>query len=180
MKKVWVMGAALAAASAVFADEPLDAARAYYGWALGHAARGLPTPAERKEMARFIAPELLRLFSDASQIEKRCVKAALKGEKPLIVEGDVLVANYEGATEVAYGLVAQQAESASMDANLVYIDRRFAKSHPQRVVAWQDRLDFIRAGDRWLVKDAHFPPDRSLAEELRGYIDDGERSCGPQ
>ena len=160
------------------AEEPLDAVRAYYGWALAHPAKGLPSAADRKELSRFVAPELVALFESASQTQQRCVKFTPKGEKPLIVEGDVLVANYEGASEVAYGLVAQQGRTATMDVNLVFIDRRFAKSHPQRVVAWQDRVDLVQTGDRWLIKDLHFPPDRSLAEELAGYIDDGQRSCG--
>jgi hypothetical protein len=178
MKRHWILPAiVLAFACGARADEPLDAARSYYTWALSHAGRGLPSAGHRAEMAAFLTPDLVKLFESASQTEQRCIKSATKGEKPLIVEGDMLVSNLEGASEVAYGVPQVDGDSASMEVSLMYIDRRFAKGHPHRVVAWHDQLDFARTGGRWRVKEAHFPPDRSLGEELRGYIQEGQASC---
>jgi len=171
---------ALAACSglACAAEEPIDTAREFYGWVLSHPSHGLPSPKDRAELARFVAPDLLHLLKSAAETEARCVKAAPKGEKPLVVEGDVFVGNYEGASEVAYGPIEREGDAVSMEANLVYIDTRFAKSHPHRVVAWQDRLEMRLMGGRWMVQDAHFLPDRTLTEELEGYLDEGRRACG--
>ena len=178
MKRHWfVPTIVLAFTCGAHADEPLDAARSYYTWALSHAGRGLPSASDRAAMAAFLSPDLVDLFESASQTQQRCIRSAPKGEKPLIVEGDVLVSNLEGASEVAYGIPQVQGDSASMEVSLVYVDRRFGKGHPHRTLAWQDRLEFTRTGGHWRVKEAHFPPDRSLAQALRAYIEEGQGSC---
>lgn len=167
----------LGAASA-HANEPIDAARAYYGWALAHPSRGLPTPKQRDELARFLSSDLIQLLRSAADMQRQCAKAARPGEKPMMVEGDVFVANFEGASEVAYGLLDQQGDTASVDVNLVYVDGRYPRAHPLRVTAWQDRLDMRLVNGTWLVQDAHFPPDRTLREELRGWVEEARRECG--
>lgn len=45
-------------------------------------------------------------------MEVRCVKVAPIGDKPLIIEGDLFVGNYEGASEVVYGSTYQEGEVA--------------------------------------------------------------------
>jgi hypothetical protein len=159
------------------AQAPEEAMRAFYAWALAHPSRALPSARQRTELANVLAPDLLRLLKAASETEARCLKSAPKGEKPLLMEGDLFVGNHEGATEVAYGEPRRRGETAIVESDLLYIDKRFPRAHKNRARAWKDQLELRLQGARWLVQDVHFPQDRSLAAELKAYIDEGRRSC---
>ena len=154
-----------------------EALRTFYSWVLAHPSRALPSPSERTALGKVLTPRLLQLLKDASATESRCVKAAPKGEKPDIVEGDLFVGNYEGATEVAYGNQRQDGESLTVDMDLVYVDPRFPKAHKHRVVAWKDQLRLRRFDGHWLVNDVQFPQGRSLVAGLNEYIAEGARTC---
>src|SRR5262249_57806059 len=54
--------------------------------ALPISSRGLPSAKERVELAKMLSPEVMKLLKAASAMEAKCVRAAPKGEKPLIVE----------------------------------------------------------------------------------------------
>ena len=155
-----------------------QAAQAFYGWALAHPGRGLPSAKERAELAKVLTPSLVQLLKTASETEARCVKAAPKGDKPLIVEGDLFVGNYEGASEVAYGEFKRQGDATVVETDLLYIDKRMPKAHKHRAVAWKDRVELRFDGAHWLVQDVQFPQDRSLVTQLKAYIEDGRRACG--
>ncbi len=156
---------------------PEGAAHEFYSWGLAHPSLGLPSPKQRTQLAKFLSPQLVQLLKEASDTEKRCVKAAPKGEKPNVIEGDLFVGNYEGATEVAYGNPQRDGESVVVESDLLYIDSRFPKSHKHRAIAWKDRLELQLAGTRWLVQDVKFQQGRSLAAGLKEYIAEGAQSC---
>ena len=178
MRRLALLAAALALAShSLAADDPRPAARAFYAWVLAHPWRAVPSAKEQRELGPLLTGELGQLLKAASETEARCIKAAPKGEKPLIIEGDLFVGNLEGASEVAYGEVRRKADSATIESDLMYIDKRFPKAHPHRTVAWRDQLELRLEGGRWKVHDVHFPHDKSLASELRAYVDEGRRSC---
>src|SRR5215831_11376226 len=92
-------------ATQALADTPSPDAslHTFYAWVLAHPSRGLPSAKERAELAKTLSPEVIKLLKAASEMEAKCVRGAPKGEKPLVVEGDLFVGNYEGATEIAYG-----------------------------------------------------------------------------
>ena len=160
------------------AQAPEDAARTFYAWVLAHPSRALPLAKERAQLARILSPQLIQLLKEASDTEARCVKAAPKDEKPNIIEGDLFVGNYEGATEVAYGKAQRNGDIVLIETDLLYVDRRFPRAHKHRAVAWKDRLELRLAGDRWLVHDVTFQRDKSLVVALKEYIADGSQSCG--
>ena len=128
-------------------------------------------------LSSFLSPQLVQLLKEAADTQARCVKASPKGEKPNVIEGDLFVGNYEGATEVAYGNPKREGEIVVVEARLFYLDPRFPKAHRHRAIAWTDRLQLQLAGNRWLVQDVQFQQDRSLAAGLRQYIAEGVRSC---
>lgn len=107
---------ALAVSTGALADPqaPEDAIRAFYSWVLAHPSRALPSPKERGELTKTMSPELLGLLKEASATEAKCVRAAPRREKPLIVEGDLFVGNYEGANEIAYGEVHRNGNTAGL------------------------------------------------------------------
>lgn len=168
----------IAAVSTQAAEQaPEDAVRVFYAWALAHPSRGLPSPKERAQLANVLSPDIIQLLKSASDTEDKCVKAAAKGDKPLLIEGDLFVGNYEGATEVAYRDLRRKGDSVVVDADLIYVDTRFPKGHKHRAVAWRDRLELRLVGDRWYVQDVQFPKNRSLVAALKAYIEEGSRSC---
>jgi hypothetical protein len=156
---------------------PDGTVREFYSWVLAHPASALPSAKQRLKLAKFLSPELVQLLKDASDTEAQCVKAAPKGEKPNLVEGDLFVGNYEGASEVAYGTLQRDGDRAVIESDLMYIDSRFPKAHKHRAVAWKDRLELQQAGTRWLVRDVAFRQGRTLAAGLKEYRADGDRSC---
>ena len=159
------------------AQAPEVTLHAFYAWVLAHPSRGLPSAKERGELVRTLSPELIKLLKGASEMEARCIGAAPKGEKPLVVEGDLFVGNYEGATEIAYGEPRREGERVAVESVLMYIDKRFPKAHKNRAIGWSDRIELSQVGGRWYIDDIRFAENRSLAGNLKEYIDDGRRSC---
>jgi hypothetical protein len=155
----------------------MDTVHAFYTWVLAHPSRGLPSRDEREQLAKYLSPRLIRLFEAASAMEVKCVASAPKGDKPLILEGDLFVGNHEGATEVAYGEPRQSGDAVLVQADLFYVDNRFPKAHKHRAVAWRDRVELRSRRGGWHVEDIHFQRNRTLAAALEAYIAEGERSC---
>lgn len=169
--------AVTASAAGAESHAPEDAMRAFYAWVLAHPSRALPSPRERAQLANVLSPQLSQLLKDAAVTEARCVKAAPRGDKPLIVEGDLFVGNYEGASEVAYGALVRDGDAVRVDVDLVHVDARFPRGHKHRAVAWKDYLELRFDGTRWRVHDVRFRRSKSLAAGLQDYIDEGERAC---
>jgi hypothetical protein len=167
----------VAASTQAAEQAPEDAVRVFYAWALAHPSRALPSPKERAQLANVLSPDSIQLLKSASDTEAKCIKAAPKGEKPLIIEGDLFVGNYEGATEVAYRDLLRKGDSVVVESDLLYVDTRFPKAHKHRAVAWRDRLELRLVGNRWYVQDVQFPKNPSLVAALTAYIEDGARSC---
>ena len=159
------------------AQSPDEALHAFYTWVLAHPSRGLPSAGERRELAKVLSPALIESLEAASATEAKCVAAAPKGDKPYIVEGDMFVGNYEGATEVAYGKPRRDADTVIVESDLYYVDNRFPKAHKHRAVGWRDRVEMRFSGARWYVVDVHFHPKRSLLATLKSYIAEGARTC---
>lgn len=157
---------------------PEDVATAYYTWVLAHPGWSLPSARERAQLARFMAPSVVALLKAATEMEKRCIEAAPKGDKPSVLEGDLFVGNYEGASEVAYGEVVRKEEGlALLDVNLMYVAQRVPKAHPHRAVAWKDQLEMRLVDGRWRVSDVKFHHGRSLVASLDEYVKDEQEYC---
>jgi hypothetical protein len=149
----------------------------FYAWVLAHPSRGLPSAKERTELAKTLSPELIKLLKAASEMEAKCVRAAPKDEKPLIVEGDLFVGNYEGATEIAYGEPRREGDRVVVESDLMNVDKRFPKAHKNRAIAWKDTVELRQLDGRWYVDEVRFAENRSLVGNLKEYIDDAGRSC---
>src|SRR5215831_3307962 len=157
------------------APSPDAALQAFYAWVLAHPSRGLPSAKERVELAKMLSPEVMKLLKAASAMEAKCVRAAPKGEKPLIVEGDIFVGNYEGATEIAYGEPHREGDRVVVESDLMDVDKRFPKAHKNRAIAWKDSAELSQLDGRWYVDDVRFKENRSLVGNLKEYIDGAGR-----
>ena len=169
--------ALLAACAQARAQSSEDVLHVFYSWVLSHPSRGLPSAGERTELAKVLSPALIESLRVASEIEAKCIEAAPKDDKPYIVEGDLFVGNYEGATEVAYGKPRLDGDRAIIESDLVHVDNRFPKAHKHRVVAWRDGVELRRVDGRWRVEDVRFSAERSLLATLKSYAAEGKRMC---
>lgn len=149
----------------------------FYAWTLAHPNTALPSPKERAALSQLLSADLLRLLDDAVVAEKRCIKTAPRGDKPNIVEGNLFVGNYEGATEVAPGDVHLDGEHAFAEPRLFSVDRRFPKGHKFRVIAWKDRVELGLVGGHWVVTNVKFENGRSLQQNLQEYLAESKREC---
>ena len=155
----------------------MDTVHAFYSWVLAHPSRGLPSRSERGQLAKYLSPRLIRLFAAASDTQAKCVAAAPKGDKPLILEGDMFVGNYEGATEVVYGEPRRSGDAVIVESDLFYVDNRFPKAHKHRAVAWKDRIEMRFIAGGWYVDEVRFHRGETLVAALDAYITEGKRSC---
>ncbi len=174
---VGLLSASIAICALAQAQSPEESLHAFYSWVLAHPSRGLPSAGERAVLAKVLSPALLESLEAASATEAKCVEAAPQGDKPFVVEGDLFVGNYEGATEVAYGKPRRDADRVVVESDLLYVDSRFPRAHEHRAVAWRDRVELRLVGGRWYVDDVHFHPGRSLLAMLKSYVADGVRTC---
>jgi len=172
-----ILAAAIALPAAAQEAKPESTVKSFYAWVLAHPMRAMPPARERAQLAKLLSPKLVQLLGDAAATEARCVKSAPKGEKPDILEGDLFVNNHEGASEVAYGEARRDRDAMSVEANLVYIDRRYPRAHPFRAVAWRDRLELGLTDGRWLIEDIKFADNRSFAASLGEYVESGRKNC---
>lgn len=159
---------------------PEDTVYAFYAWVLAHPANALPSPEQRSELAKLLTPSTLRLVDAALRTEAECIAAAPPGDKPDVLEGDLFVGNYEGATEVAYGESVRRGDTVRVDATLLYLDPRFPKADKHRAWVWKDQLELHLVGEHWYVHDVHFAEKQSLIGRLKSYVEEGALSCtGP-
>ena len=172
-----VLCALISVCTSAGAQSPEESLHRFYSWVLAHPSRGLPSAAERGELAQVLSADLIEALKTASETEARCIEAAPKGDKPFIVEGDLFVGNHEGATEVAYGSSRREAGLLVAEADLFYVDDRFPKAHKHRAVGWKDRVEMRLIGGRWHVSDVRFHHNRSLLASLKSYVAEGKRTC---
>lgn len=154
-----------------------ELAQRYYAWLLTHPGLTLPNAQERTELAQFLTPGLVALLAGAEVAEERCTKAAVAGEKPFVLEGSLLLGNYEGATEVAYGSLTLNGQTARLVTELVYVDERFAKAHRHRAVTWREQMELRQGQEGWRIHDVHWDAKRSLLTTLRNYLAQAGRNC---
>ncbi|MDR0565332.1 MAG: hypothetical protein LBG78_10425 [Azoarcus sp.] len=165
-------------------DSIFKTAQPFYSWVLAHPRIAMPSKKERAELTKFMTPELIRLMKDAQSAEKCYAKITPKGNKPMMFEGALLVGNYEGATEVAYGEPKFERLSegiVTLPVTLVYIERQYPKAHRFRAVTWNDVLELrLQGNKKWLIYDIHFSSDESLRTLLKGFIGaDSQRYAVP-
>ncbi len=174
----FLLGAALVALP-VRADPstPAETVRMFYAWVLTHPTVTLPSKRERGQLAKVLSPALAELLRKASVTNDLCVKAAPRGSKPDILEGNLFVGNYEGGTEVAWTELSHNDHMAAIQSTLLYVDVHFPKGHKNRAVTWVDHVELRFEDNRWVVHDVTFPKGPSLTAALTAYIDSGMQTC---
>ena len=161
------------------ASTPEALAREFYSYVLAQpgVGAGLPTAKEKERLTEFFPPALIRLLEAATVMEKKCVETAMPGDKPHIIEGNILVGNYEGATEVIVGGSRNEKKNVIVESRLFTVYSQFPKSHKHRVLTWVDQLVINRDGDRWVISNIKFGPETSLTGSLGGYLENGAKWC---
>lgn len=164
---------------AVDAASPENLAHDFYAWLLSvpGTGSGLPAAKEREHLAELLSPTLLQLLDSATVMEKRCIQNNTPGDKPYIIEGNILVGNYEGATEIVVGKARNEGKTAIVKSRLFSVDSRFPKSHPYRVHTWTDELVMNQYRDRWVIANIQFETGNSLSKTLDEYLRNGAKWC---
>lgn len=169
-----VRGDAQVTAAAADAE---TAARNFYAWVLSHPSAGIPGAEELEQLRPLLSAELVTRLQTAAMAQGDCERSVAADEKPLMLEGDLFVGSYEGASEVALGSVSVDDERADVSATLIYLDPRFALAHPHRAVVWQDRLQLARESGSWRVADVHPGTGDNLRATLESFIEQSGREC---
>jgi hypothetical protein len=158
-------------------NTPEDAAEAFYRWVLTHDVVGLPSPAQRQQLQRFLTPDFVRVLDEAEQAQERCTTNVPEGMKPDIWEGSLFVTNYEGANEVWYGGKSVGRQDTIIQVNLLDIDPSRKKGDRYRAIVWSDSIRLRKVKQGWRVADVMRgdSPNSSERESvigmLRKYID---------
>ena len=160
-------------------SSPDEVAHAFYARILSQAGvgSGLPTAGEKAILTEFFSPALLQLLEAAIAMEKRCIETTAPGDKPHVIEGNILVGNYEGATEVIVGESRNEKKNVIVESRLFSVDSQFPKSHKYRVITWTDQLVINRDGNRWVISNIKFKSGASLSGSLDEYLKNGAKWC---
>jgi hypothetical protein len=163
-------------------DTPEAAAEAFYRWVLAqkYGGGGLPSPQQRKQLARLLTENFVQDLAATSKAERQCVDITPQDMKPPIWEGNIFVGNYEGATEVAYGEPHVDGREAMIGVDLVSVMTNFTQGDRRRSVFWRDRVKLRKEKRGWLVADVIRNESGSLTEELRKYVNEEGRECREQ
>jgi hypothetical protein len=168
--------------SALRASEtPEAAAEAFYRWVIVAEPGGLPSAAQRKELARLLTPDFVKLLAATSEAERRCVAGLPPDMKGDIWEGNLFVSNYEGATEVWYGESRTEGRDVIIEANLLGADDKRPKGDRNRIYVWRDSVRLSKTKEGWLVADVlvgesfNDSQRTPLTKTLRDYVKHG---CG--
>ena len=175
-----VLAAALFPSQAIAgASTPDEVAREFYSWALSQpgAGSGLPTEKEKERLTELFSSGLIQLLEAAIAMEKRCIEANAPGDKPYTIEGNILVGNYEGATEVIVGEPRNEKKNIIVESRLFSVDSQFQKSHKHRVITWIDQLVINRDGNKWVISNIKFETGRTLSGSLDEYLKNGAKWC---
>ena len=156
---------------------PSETVRMFYAWVLTHPTVTLPSKRERGQLAKVLSPALTELLRKASVTNDLCVKAAPRGSKPDILEGNLFVGNYEGATEVAWAELSHNDHMATVHATLLFVDVHFPKGHKNRAITWVDQVELRLEDNRWVVHDVTFPKGPPLTAALSSYVDSSTQTC---
>ena len=181
---MWIVPIVLAAAlfpsqAIAGAATPDEVAREFYSWVLSQpgAGSGLPTAKEKERLAELFSPGLIQLLEAAVAMEKRCNEANAPGDKPYTIEGNILVGNYEGATEVIVGEPRNEKKNVIVESRLFSVDSQFPKSHKFRVITWTDWLVITQEGNKWVISNIKFEAGRTLSGSLDEYLKNGAKWC---
>jgi len=153
----------------------------FYAWVLNHRFVSVPSEQERSELAAFLMPELIQLLKATYEMHDRCFKAAKEGDKPVMLEGALLVGLYEGATDVSYGEPKMEKDTkgmATLPVILLYqINHCIPKGSRYRMSAWRDELELIQKEGKWFINNIHFPHGENLRSNLQDYLRTGHQYC---
>lgn len=153
------------------------AARTFYAWVLANPSAGVPAPEQLAELQPLLSPPLHAALQAAASAQAECERSAEADEKPLMLEGDLFVGSYEGATEVVIETVRVDGERAEIFATLVYLDLRFPAAHPYRAFLWRDRLQLARADGSWRVADVYPHTGQNLVAALQSFLEQSRLHC---
>lgn len=158
---------------------PDELAREFYAWVLSEPGigSGLPSAKERQRFTAFLSPALLQLVDQATLMENQCVQSAAPGDKPHIIEGNLLVGNDAGATEVVVGSARHEGKIVFVESRLFSVDARFPMAHAHRTVTWTDILVLTPAANHWVIDNIQFESGQSLVNLLRDYLKNGAKWC---
>lgn len=176
MKPFWFLltGSALLIACSDQPDRPAsDAASNFYQAYLLTAATGVPTAAQREQLAPLLSPSLLSLLSQAEAAERRYALMHNNSVPPL-AQGDLFSSLFEGATGANVHACKQQAERAACQIVLAFEPPGAQPAH------WQDILHLVWRDDSWRIDDLEyggnwpFGNKGSLRDTLQQLIQRGE------
>ncbi|MGE3726008.1 MAG: hypothetical protein AB7I41_10690 [Candidatus Sericytochromatia bacterium] len=161
--------------------KPLSAwetGRQFYLWTLRHPGKGLPYGPELAPIKPLLSPELNQLLQQTEVAEGLCQKATPQDQKAPFAEGDFFVNHYEGATVLNRLKVVQQEKDVLLEADLVYVDKRFPPGHRHHAYRWSDRLALAQFSGQWRVTDVQFKDRPSLAAMLKDYARELKKCAG--
>jgi hypothetical protein len=126
-----------------------DAANKFYAAYIKLGVRGLPDDAMRAKLAPVITWSLEQELKSALDAQKRFA-AAMKGEVPPLIDGDLFTSLYEGATSYTVRACKQMAAGANCIVALTYDDKS------GKPTTWEDTAILRQEKDGWQVDDIQY------------------------
>ena len=155
-------GARLAGAAAP------DPVAGLYEWVVSDYRGGLPDAGERRRLAHWLAPSLLRLLRSASTHETRCIRAAEPGEKPRMIEGNLFSGDQEPSSRFHAHAAQEIAGRRWQQVELIWVPD--PASHQKEPFVTRVRVRLRRHDGGWRIDDIVYRDGRALSTALAGYV----------
>lgn len=142
-------GFAVPAAAQDGAAALVRASTDFYTVALALKHGGIPDKKERAKLKPLISPELSRLLADGARAETDYARNT-KGEAPPLLEGDLFVSLFEGASRFRIGTCEVHGGAGQCPVALTYLQDDEKPKH------WTDTVLLIATPDGWRVDDIDY------------------------
>ena len=138
--------ALIAAPALAGADDPAQVASGFYTAEIGLHEGGIPAPKGLARLSPFLSAGLQQMLADADKAELAYAENTHHAVPPLL-EGDIFVSLFEGATSARVGSCEVTGDSAVCPVDLHYDEGGGAGAH------WTDRVHLTRGANGWGVDD---------------------------
>ena len=129
-------------------SSPGSTAEQFYRTYLKLQIRGLPDEKQLNALSPMLAPDLKRLFENATRIRDKYIQEH-PDDKPPWTDGDLFTSLFEGAQSFKVGTPLVRGNRSEIPIHLVY-------SEGGSTTRWSDALVLVRTKGRWLVWDILF------------------------
>ena len=149
-------------------SDPVKFVTEFYTVCLKEKPRGLPSDDQLMKLSPFLSEQLIVLFINAKNDQRKFIKD-YPDEKPPLIEGDLFSSLFEGPGEFQVSHRETHGDSLRIFVNFSYSD----PEHPGDIFQWTDAVILEKRNDSFMIVNIEFSGDWPFktGNDLLGIIE---------